>query len=766
MWRRFRVFPAEKSVGDLWRSASVWQGEFILIAMVLATGQSTPPDGLAAPVREFTWQEPEGAAVPAEHLEQLETCRAGILDPNARPEDRRRWVELLFSYDSVPARALVADLLKSSQRSDVQRSVCEELRQRAREAPQKLDPAYLAPLIDLLGSDNPSIRSAASGVLADFPGTDVSQLMGTIASDPSETLVRRLAAIDALAPNTHRREVVRHLILLLDTGSRDIVEKVIASLHPVAAENPGPLPRDWRRWWERQSAMSTEAWLVEQLQLFRDRARKLSAELDVQREDVRREQTVLITQLQAMQRELIRSLTPEQRQARLVEWLDSPSPVVRVAALRIIRSRIADEGKRPEGELLASLLRLLQDPRGDVFREAVQIVQSLQDAAVVDAVLARLDAERDASRRATLLSCLGKLGSAKPVPLLIREIADPSASPECVREAAIAIGQLSSMPEVVSASREAVAPLRRRYQASRMGDAAMRTSLLQAMAGLADPAFAAEFKDAIESNEAVVLQPALRGLRAVADASAMPRIRALTSHTDPLVRKAAIEAVGSLGRDESDRENLLLRLNPTNEPNEMVRESAWAALAEFMSRRPVPDRVKMASRLKDAPELEARYLRELHDDLSSIPSEAAELPAIRERLISVLLAQGRHAQACRYLRIAFESKLPEGGPGAVQAGVRWLEAALLGGVAADAVDAVNQLDARSLNPDGRALVLTVVARSLEAPASGGSDERVKTLHAQLSRINPSSLEPEWSQLMKRVASREGSDADKTSNGAP
>ena len=738
---------------------------FILFAVVLATGQSPAPDGLASPVRDIMSQEPEGVVVPPEHLEQLETCRAGILDPNARPEDRRRWVELLFSYDSVPARVLVADLLKSSQRPEVQRSVCEELRQRAREAPQKLDPAYLAPLIDLLGSDNPSIRSAASGVLADFPGTDVSQLMGTIASDPSETLVRRLAAIDALAPNTHRREVVRHLILLLDMGSREIVEKVIASLQPVAAESPGPLPRDWRRWWERQSAMSPEAWLVEQLQLFRDRARKLSAELDSQRDEARREQSVLITQLQTMQRELIRSLTPEQRQARLVEWIDGPSPVVRLAALRIIRSRIADEGKRPEGELLSSLLRLLQDPRGDVFREAAQIVQSLQDAVVVDAVLVRLEAERESSRRAVLLGCLGKLGSAKPAPFLIREIADPSAQADCVREAALALGQMASLPEVVSASRDAIAPLRRRYQASRANDPAMRTALLQAMSGLADPAFAPEFKDAIESNEAVVLQPALRGLRAVADASAMARIRALMSHTDPLVRKTAVEAVGSMGREESDRENLLLRLNPTNEPNEMVRESAWTALAEFMGRRPVPDRVKLATRLKDAPELEARYLRELHDDLAANQSEAPELPDIRERLIAVLLAQGRHAQACRFLRVAFEAKASEGGPGTIQAGVRWLDAALQGGVATDAVEAVNQLEARSLNADGRALVLSVVTRSLEASASGGVDERVRSLHAQLSRITPSSLEPEWSQLMKRVGSRDG-DAGKTSNGSP
>ena len=45
---------------------------------------------------------------------QLETCREGILDDEARDQDRRRWAELLFSYDSPDANGLIVSLLAPS----------------------------------------------------------------------------------------------------------------------------------------------------------------------------------------------------------------------------------------------------------------------------------------------------------------------------------------------------------------------------------------------------------------------------------------------------------------------------------------------------------------------------------------------------------------------------------------------------------------------------------------------------------------------------
>ncbi len=73
------------------------------------------------------------------------------------------------------------------------------------------------------------------------------------------------------------------------------------------------------------------------------------------------------------------------------------------------------------------------------------------------------------------------------------------------------------------------------------------------------------------------------------------------AHGDPLVRLAATEAVGQLGREEADLEYLLMRLNPTIESNELPRETAWRGFRRLLSRRSVGDRIKAAERLRDLP---------------------------------------------------------------------------------------------------------------------------------------------------------------------
>ena len=68
---------------------------------------------------------------------QLRTCRAGLLDPKSRPEERARWAELLFSYQGASAKALIIDLLGNSVFPDVQRALCGVLAERAGREPER-----------------------------------------------------------------------------------------------------------------------------------------------------------------------------------------------------------------------------------------------------------------------------------------------------------------------------------------------------------------------------------------------------------------------------------------------------------------------------------------------------------------------------------------------------------------------------------------------------------------------------------------------------
>jgi len=117
----------------------------ILIGFALLVGLP-PATGLAQPPGT-----PGAEAVP-DHVRQLQTCREGILDPQVRPDDRRRWAELLLSYDSPQANTLIVELLALSARPDVQGAVCAALGEGSRDATRRLDSSFVDPLLGLLGT--------------------------------------------------------------------------------------------------------------------------------------------------------------------------------------------------------------------------------------------------------------------------------------------------------------------------------------------------------------------------------------------------------------------------------------------------------------------------------------------------------------------------------------------------------------------------------------------------------------------------------------
>ena len=171
-----------------------------------------------------------------DHLEQLTNCRAGIVDPHARSEDRRRWIDTLLAFDTPSAKALVVELLQLSENPTAQQALCEVIGERARRNPEWLDPAFLEPLIELLGAEIGDLRAAAARALADFPGEEVPAKLGAFAAQDEVPLPKRLAAIDALAAKVDRREVVRELMTLLDAAVPEITARVTTALEPASRE--------------------------------------------------------------------------------------------------------------------------------------------------------------------------------------------------------------------------------------------------------------------------------------------------------------------------------------------------------------------------------------------------------------------------------------------------------------------------------------------------------------------------------------------------
>ena len=705
---------------------------------------------------------PTPGAAPAEpskdHLERLQRYRDHVLDPQARPDERRNWAEVLLD-EAIQVRSaqsldLVVELLSQSHNAEIRSAACEAIATLARRRPKGLPASLIPPLIDLLGSGSTALRGAAARALAGFPGHDVPKDLASIVAQPDFPAHKRQAAIDALAPNVHRREVVAQLINLLDVDETDIVERVVAALQPASSEPIGSDPDRWRRWWLERSQLGEDAWLAEQLGIYRARVRSLLAELEAQQARAGREQTALGTRVADFQREVFLAQTADQREAKLVEWLNDTQEDIKLTALIIIKGRIADEGKRPQGAVLTALLRLLEHELSTVRREVLSIVQSLGDPRVAEGVLARFDKESDPETRKAFIRAIGRLGSLEAVPPLIDQIAAADATAEMIREAAIALGQIAGRVGRGESLRQSVTPLKQRYGAAAENDVALRAGLLEAMAGVADPSFASEFVNALESSEATILRPAIEGLRAIDDASQLPRLRRLTAAVDPLVRLAAIEAVGALGREDADLESLAARLNPQEESDDVVREAAWHAFCGLAGNRSAQEGLLAADMLRAVPDQEMKYLSELVDTLTATNGADRGLELVRERLCNLLMLNGQFGEAVPHLRELYAARHSRGEPEALDTGLRLLDATLRAGVYTNIADLLRKLAATTDGHSARSQVVDTIAQFLDSPEIVGDPARAKAAVTELrAAVPPDLLGEAWLRLIQRVEER-------------
>ncbi|MCH8966641.1 MAG: HEAT repeat domain-containing protein [Planctomycetes bacterium] len=688
----------------------------------------------------------------AAHLESLDLCREGILDDESRPVERRRWAEQLFSYRSDSAKALTIELLRLPAVWDVQLALCEVIVDLSRTHPDRLNVGLLEPLVDLLDSDEGDLRSAAALALAGFPDPGVPRKLGSLAAQGDLSIRKRLAAIDALAPNIHRREVVEQLISLLDVGIPEITQQVAASLEPASRESFGSNTRRWRDWWQQKRALSQEAWLADQTQIYRWRLRTLEARSEACLAEAQRRESAITQRLQGFQRDVFRTLTAEQKEQKLVEWLSDPLGEVALTAASIIKAHIADEGQRPTDEVLTALLSLLRSGQPATRREVLLIVQNLHDPVVVREVLAQLEVEQDPMTRHAILKAIGKLNDAQAVPALLREIASPESLPACVREAAIALSKVALKANDQEWTSSAVSALKERYAETPQEEHGLRAALLSAMAGVGDASFADEFLLAVESDEAALLRPAIRGLEAIGDRSKLARLRDHVAHADPLVRLGAVEAVGHLGREDADLECLLPRLNPTHEGDELVREAAWEAVRTLLKSRPIARRIEAAQRLRDLPELEIAYLQDLAESLSNANGDVANLEIIHQRLATVRLSRGEYAEATVHLRELYQIQRARPDEVGLETGLRWLDAALRGFPQQDVAEVIKQLSPHEDAPIA-ARIIERVEEYIQPDESRGTLDRDRALLSNLKTVPADRLPDRWRTLLEEWESR-------------
>ena len=675
---------------------------------------------------------------------QLENCRQGLSDAQVRPEDRKRWAQLLFTLEAVPARNLIREILATGHAA-AQLAICETIAERTRNDPAAFDPGWIDLLLERLGSEDRALRLAAAAALSEHHSEELAKRLGDLAASDTASEVSRMAAVESLAMHIDRRSHVAQLIRLLEVPFPEIVEKIYSALEPTTRKSLGRDVARWKEWWERKEKLSEEAWLLDWIGLYADRLSTVERELDLARDEHTRQMDAMRGQMIEFQRDVHRMAGVEERSSRLIQWLSTPLSEVRLTALSIIQGRIADDGRPPEGPLRDAIMPLLADPSVAVRRQTLLILQNMSDPAVAEAVRARLPHESDPATRATLLKSLGRLISPEAVPALVQEAANAEADPTCVREAILALGEIAAKVDDPAMRERIATALLSRHRRLGSEETLLRAVILVAMASAADPQFKLEFEEGLNSTNPDILRPAIRGVKALRLAATAPRLRTLTSDGDPLIRSAAIDALGHLGTEDADVECLLTRLNQTIESNEDVRECAWRAFREWVKRRPVPHQLALAQRLPEVTDLQLRFLEQFVVGIEGQVEHEATLDPAYQRIAALLSAKQRFVESSACLKKLYDLRAKQPHGKSAEAAVLWLSAALRTDRESDAVATISVLAATPERVPAEE-VLTTVRTFLENHPNGVPEHSRKMLEAVRQAV-PESPTPFWRDLI-------------------
>ena len=161
------------------------------------------------------------------------------------------------------------------------------------------------------------------------------------------------------------------LAATLEGAPPEIASSTMGALRSVTGESFGGEPGRWKSWWAMKQNLDAAAWQKYRMTVLLDRVRTLEAELGRRAVDDDGGQAHLVGRYAEMQKEFLRALPDDRRDARLAAWLRDSIEEVRQVALDIITARIGD-GRRPEGDLRDALFGLHRRSSAALRRHAPQ----------------------------------------------------------------------------------------------------------------------------------------------------------------------------------------------------------------------------------------------------------------------------------------------------------------------------------------------------------------------------------------------------------
>jgi HEAT repeat protein len=570
------------------------------------------------------------------------------------PTNQQRLNELLSLIEAQPTvearRTLVRELLLQDWPETPQRLVTAlggnnavlqtAIAATLAELPQYLNPAYIEPLIAMLGHANAEARQAAATALAGYRDHGVTGRLKALALDAEQPARSRLAAVASLGQMT-KRDAVAALVELLDVPDAALQQATLSALEQATAMEFGGDFERARQWWRGIRDLSVEAWQQRQIERLVRKSRAASRRLDT-----------LETRLTRVLEESFLRSGDAERLAALRNYLGDADTTMRLLGLRLTQLHLA-EGKSVPDDVRDRIRGLMTGTSPAEQAAAVRTTASFRDVADAARFAAMLGSDVERPVRLALLNGLGYVGAAGAVEPLLRVLRGDDAEP--ATEAAAAIGRLAErgvLPE--PRLDEVAAALLDVAARATVDQIALRERVFWAMGNIADPRFGAVLAQGLAPQEAVaVRRAAVRGLTAIQAPELVDALSAATADPDAGVRAAALEALVARGTSDAHLAALWARTAPETEPDETLRQLALRGVVEMLARRDAASVETGLAALGDdnARVLDAleRVARALTDNPNG---DAAVAGVVQARLAMSLAAAGQVEPAIEHYRTA------------------------------------------------------------------------------------------------------------------
>lgn len=637
--------------------------------------------------------------------------------------------------------------------------------------PEFLDPAYIEPLIGMLGDSDAAVREAAAGALATYSDHGVTTRLRQLAAEAERPRLVRLAAVSALGLMTERA-AIGALVQVLGDPDPGLAQAALAALGRATAIDFNDDISAARSWWEESSTLPLEAWQQRQIERL---VRK-------DRDSRRRLEAVESRLAKLLEATFLRAPDTE-RVSLLAAYLSDSSTTIRLLGLRLTQLHLA-EGKSLPSELQDRVRELLASLEPAEQAAAVRTVASFREPRDADRFLEMLPKVRAREVRMALLNGLGHVGGGSAADVLLNVLDDPDE--QCVTEAVAALGRLAERGAIEASAREAVATaLLGVFEHTKLAQGALRERVLWAMGNIADPRFGPAFATALERQEAVsVRQAAVRGMAALKDSQLADALATAASDPDGGVRKTAVDALVTLGASDSEKplHALWERAVSPLETDETIRQAAWRGVLDTLSKASADEIERWIAKLTTSAPQERQRAAELLERLAraaaeSEPVDRGRLGLVRARLAALYVQLDRPADAVAAYLEAITDLRAAKSEATERATLDLLRCALVAGrydeTIASVLSSANPGPERGtmwqtvksvvepqLTPDGAERALALLAAVEKYPPGAWPQDvldDLKILRARATRLIPSSTESlPATQPTSSPASRPGS----------